>query len=227
MDLDAIEPVDYVWKGGSYYQLIQKENYYDYIIASHMIEHSTDFVGFLQDCSRLLKQGGVLRLAVPDKRYCFDHYRSTTELSEVLNNAIAQEHLQSAGNVADYYLNVVARKGQISWKNSIGAACSSLIGTGQRDDTFLHDANAVMDGIRRVKEGEYIDIHHYVFTPASFELLIYDLRILEMTDMKIIHMWNTCGNEFIVTLKKAEEKDTWNPQYRKRLLRQRCRQNRV
>lgn len=101
IDLKAIEPVDYIWKGGSYYQLIQKEHYYDYIIASHMIEHSTDFCGFLSDCSRLLKHDGILKLAIPDKRYCFDHYRTDTNLAEILNNAFAPSELQSAGCVAE------------------------------------------------------------------------------------------------------------------------------
>lgn len=227
VDLDAIEPVDYVWKAGSYHQLIQKDNYYDYIIASHMIEHSTNFVGFLQDCSKLLKKDGILRLAVPDKRYCFDHYRSTTELAEVLNNALAPSHLQSAGNVAEYYLNAVARKGCISWNRPFFAASNFFMNRQANDYAFIHDGNIATDGMHKVQEGEYIDIHHYVFTPASFELLIYDLRVLEMIDMKITHLWDTWGNEFIVTLQKEEQKTKRNPRHRQRLLRQRYKQDRV
>lgn len=224
VNLEAIEPVDYIWKGGSYYQLIQKEGYYDYIIASHMIEHSTDFCGFLKDCSKMMKKNGILRLAVPDKRYCFDRYRMTTGLAEIVNNAYKPAKLQSVGDVAEYYMNVVARKGRISWdKPFLPMFCIDR----DKDFAFLHDPNTVLSSMKRVEEGEYIDIHHYVFTPASFKLLLYDLRLLEMTDLKIVHMWNTRGNEFIVTLQKTEEKKQWNPQYRKHLLRMRDKQNRV
>lgn len=227
VDLEAIEPVDYIWKGGSYYQLIQKEHYYDYIIASHMIEHSTDFCGFLKDCSMLLKTNGILRLAVPDKRYCFDHYRMTTGLAEIVDNAQTPCMLQSVGNVAEYYMNVVMRRGSISWDKPL----FPLFGSGQMyraaEFTFVHDKDTALDGIRRVREGEYIDIHHYVFTPSSFRLLIYDLRLLELTDLKIVHMWETRRNEFIVTLQKTDERVQWNPQYRQKLLRMRDKENRV
>lgn len=224
VNLEAIEPVDYIWKGGSYYQLIQKEGYYDYIIASHMIEHSTDFCGFLNDCSKMMKKNGILRLAVPDKRYCFDCYRATTGLAEIVNNAYRPAQLQSVGAVAEFYMNVVMRKGHISWDKPFFPMfyCNR-----NKDFTFVHDYHTALSGMKRVEEGEYIDIHHYVFTPASFELLIYDLRLLEMIDLKIAHMWNTRGNEFIVTLQKTEEKIEWNPQYRQYLLRMRDKQNRI
>ena len=227
VNLEEIEPVDYIWKGGSYYELIRKDNYYDYIIASHMIEHSTNFCGFLNDCSKLLKQNGILRLAVPDKRYCFDHYRMTTGLAEVVDNAHMPDRLQSVGNVAEYYMNVVKRKGSLSWEKPFLPIVNDIMNHRTEDFTFVHDRNTALDGMKRVGKGEYIDIHHYVFTPASFELLIHDLRLLEMIDLKITHMWDTKGNEFIVTLQKTEEEPEWNPQYRRRLLRIRDKQNRV
>ena len=227
VNLEEIEPVDYIWKGGSYYELIRKDNYYDYIIASHMIEHSTNFCGFLNDCSKLLKQNGILRLAVPDKRYCFDHYRMTTGLAEVVDNAYMPDRLQSVGNVAEYYMNVVKRKGSLSWEKPFLPIANEIMNHRTEDFTFVHDRNTALDGMKRVGKGEYIDIHHYVFTPASFELLIHDLRLLEMIDLKITHMWDTKGNEFIVTLQKTEEEPEWNPQYRRRLLRIRDKQNRV
>lgn len=227
VDLSAIEHVDYIWKGGSYYDLIQKDNFYDYIIASHMIEHSTNFALFLQDCSKMLKKDGILRLAVPDKRYCFDHYRSTTSLAEVLNNVYAPDDLQSVGYVAEYYMNVVTYKKRISWNKPLLSVDKFNGNWKDKNFAFIHDSNTVLDGIRRVRSGEYIDIHHYVFTPASFELMIYDLRLLEIIDMKIAHMWKTKGNEFVVTLQKTEEKQQWNPQYRKKLIRMCDKQNRV
>ena len=75
LNLDNIEEVDYVWRGEPLDELIDKTEVYDYIIASHVIEHSTDIIGFLQQCSKLLKPTGVLSLIIPDKRYCFDYLR--------------------------------------------------------------------------------------------------------------------------------------------------------
>lgn len=224
VNLDAIEEVDYVWKGGSYLELIQKPGFYDYIVASHMIEHTTDFLGFLEDCSRLLKPDGVLKLAVPDKRYCFDHYRDVTGLSQVLNNAYNPAGLHSPGRVAEYLTNVVKRKDKISWEKPRLPwlnRCDSAY-------TFIHSREEVKETVRRVREEQlYVDIHHYVFTPAAFELLIYDLRILGLTDLKIEKNYGTIGNEFIVALRRTQDKEQEDLRTRKKLLRKRSRQNRI
>ena len=82
--LDNIEEVDYIWNGEDYSQLIGKAGYYDYIIGCHMIEHTTDLISFLEQCSILLKDDGVLSLAVPHKYYEFDCYRECTGLARVL-----------------------------------------------------------------------------------------------------------------------------------------------
>lgn len=45
-----------------------EDNSVDEILASHVLEHFTreGGIGFLMECYRILKPGGVLRLAVPD-----------------------------------------------------------------------------------------------------------------------------------------------------------------
>lgn len=223
VDIDAIEEVDYVWKGGSYYQLIGKKEYYDYIIASHMIEHTTDFLGFLQDCFNLLKPDGILRLAVPDKRYCFDHFRDVTGLAEVINNYYQPSALQSVGSVAEYHLNVVKYKDNISWCRPAGTEESS-----DKHYVFVHsvdDAKRIMRLVHEKKE--YRDIHHYVFTPLSFELLIMDLRILELLNLEIVEMTEPEGNEFIVTMKKSNRQYTVDPEYRKQLIKRRNQENKI
>lgn len=53
MPIENIEPVDYVWSGEPIDKLINKPNHYDYIIASHVIEHLPDMLSWLQQCSNL------------------------------------------------------------------------------------------------------------------------------------------------------------------------------
>jgi 2-polyprenyl-3-methyl-5-hydroxy-6-metoxy-1,4-benzoquinol methylase len=76
--VENIEEVDFVWDGRPYTKLIGRRHIYDWIIASHVLERTTDLIGFLNDCDSLLKKAGVLSLAVPDKRYSFDHFRPIT-----------------------------------------------------------------------------------------------------------------------------------------------------
>ena len=60
VDLDNIEEVDFVWDGHPYSDLTGKTKHYDWIIASHVIEHTPDLIGFLVECDSILKDDGVL-----------------------------------------------------------------------------------------------------------------------------------------------------------------------
>lgn len=56
----------------------------DFVVANHVLEHLVDPIRFLDQCHDLLKPGGVLFLAVPDKRAIFDHKRRRTTLEDVI-----------------------------------------------------------------------------------------------------------------------------------------------
>jgi len=47
----------------------------DFVVASHVIEHVPDLVGWLSDIHAALRVGGVLALVIPDKRFTFDLHR--------------------------------------------------------------------------------------------------------------------------------------------------------
>ncbi|MEQ9813182.1 MAG: methyltransferase domain-containing protein [Azospirillaceae bacterium] len=51
------------------------EGHFDYLVASHVIEHLPDPIRWLQGARRLLKPGGHLWLAVPNRRFTFDVLR--------------------------------------------------------------------------------------------------------------------------------------------------------
>lgn len=71
----------------------------DFVIASHLLEHLPDPLGFLLDCHRVLRESGVLLLIVPDKNYTFDRDREITPLSHIIDDfknntrTIDEEHL--------------------------------------------------------------------------------------------------------------------------------------
>jgi len=56
----------------------------DFVIANHFIEHCQNPVLTLQNLFRVLKPGGVLYLAVPDKRFTFDVDRPCTTAEHVM-----------------------------------------------------------------------------------------------------------------------------------------------
>ena len=58
----------------------------DFIIANHVLEHVTDPIGSMTEWHRILKPGGILLIAVPDKRFTFDQDRERTPLSHLIED---------------------------------------------------------------------------------------------------------------------------------------------
>jgi SAM-dependent methyltransferase len=58
----------------------------DFVVANHMLEHTEDPIGAIRSHVRVLRPGGVLFLALPDRRFTFDVVRDRTPLEHVLRD---------------------------------------------------------------------------------------------------------------------------------------------
>ena len=60
-----------------------EDNYFDVVYHSHVLEHftKTDAKMFLMECSRVLKPGGIIRIAVPDLERIAREYIKDLELA--------------------------------------------------------------------------------------------------------------------------------------------------
>ena len=192
VNIDNIEEVDFVWQGESYAKLTGKSKHYDWIISSHSIEHTPDLIGFLNDCDAILKEDGVLSLAIPDKRYCFDHYRPITGLSKVIDNHFKKSTIHSPGNVAEFFLNMVSNNGTTAWNEDINGSYK-----------FIHSKEQAVKFMNSVvNENAYYDVHAWCFVPHSFRLMIHDLFSLDLIALQEVDFYPTYGCEFYITLGK-------------------------
>lgn len=188
--LDRIEEVDFVWRGQTYLELTERPKFYDWIIASHVIEHTPDLIAFLADCDSILKDTGVLSLVIPDKRYEFDRFRPITGLARIVDAHLAGHKIHTAGAAAEYFMNVVTKAGLHSWD----------AGTPGEYD-FVHSAQLARDMIREVREsGAYLDVHNWCFVPHSFRLLMADLYTLGYIKLREVDFHPVEGHEFYMTL---------------------------
>jgi SAM-dependent methyltransferase len=55
----------------------------DFVIASHFLEHCQDPIRAVGNMLRVLKAGGILYMAIPDKRYTFDRDRPVTPIEHL------------------------------------------------------------------------------------------------------------------------------------------------
>ncbi len=190
VDIDSIEEVDFIWQGERYLELTGSAKQYEWIIASHVIEHTPDLIGFLNDCDTVLKDDGVISLAVPDKRYCFDHFRPLAGISTIIDGHTQELVDHTQGTVAEYYLNVVSRSKEIAW------ACGAV-----GDYKFLYSHNEALQKIKQAAEDDaYVDVHAWCFVPHSFRLMIRDLFDLGFIPFKEVGFHSTEGCEFFITL---------------------------
>lgn len=192
--LENIEDVDFVWRGESYAELTGKRNYYDWIIASHVIEHVPNLVGFINGCDEILNGQGVLSLAVPDVRFCFDHFRPISGLSKVIDAHYQNHTVHTPGSIAEFNLNLVERDHEPGW------AENTLL----RDEyTFRNSREAVVELLNDAPARDrYVDCHAWCFTPHSFRLLMQDVFDLGLIAMREIGFFPSEGCEFYIALSR-------------------------
>ena len=74
----------------------------DFVIANHVLEHCEDPLGAVGNFVRVLKPGGVLYMAVPDKRYTFDKDRPLTPLDHLRRHHRDGPGWSRAGHYDEY-----------------------------------------------------------------------------------------------------------------------------
>lgn len=195
-----IEEVDLLGSAGDIAELVASRfggKRFDYVVSSHNFEHLPDPIRFLQGCEKVLKPGGVLSLAVPDRRFCFDYYRPATELSEWLDAHHQQRTRPTPGQVF---------RGE-ALRSQLGGVGAWAPGTMQppTPEERLDGAYALWASLTESGGGgDYVDAHCSAFTPASFELLITDLRFLGLLRLEVVEVTGPNGCEFYAHMRNPE-----------------------
>ena len=193
-DIDAIVPIDYASGGRSIKDTVGDDAPFDYVIASHVIEHVPDLIGWLADVGSVLTAEGVLSLAIPDHRHCFDVLRTPTTVAEVVEAQLLGATVPSPRQVFDHHVSARSWHGQIAW-------C---------DDAPLEELQAVhpeaeaLERATAAASGTYDGVHCWVFTPRSFVDLFAALHRLQLVPFDVVSCSPTEGGEFFAVLRPAE-----------------------
>ena len=189
VDVSAIEDVDYVLTPGVPLATGIDERF-DLVLASHVLEHSTSLIDFVNDCAGLLNPGGTLALILPDKRFCFDRFRERSSLGAVIDAATAKRRTHSVGALTEYALYATRRGGSIAW------------GPAQRGRyEWVHGFDTARDLVAASDDETYVDIHRWVFTPHHLRLLLRDLAELDHVGIHESFFHDTVGFEFFINLR--------------------------
>jgi len=202
VDISLIEDVDFVWNGEAIHSTVNGQKF-DFVLASHVVEHSVNFVQFLNDIGKALAENGKIILMVPDKRYCFDLLQPLTDTAKILSDharsasvhtmeAMYREHSHV---YVDYKEHVLFRKENIyAW----GQGSVESLKFGNNDPIRWYAGI-----LANMKATEYIDSHEYYFTPTSFLMIVEELNFLGLIQMKVATLTRARGCEFFVVLEPS------------------------
>lgn len=197
-DMSLVEEVDYVGSATEIANIIPKADHgtFDYIVSSHNFEHLPNPIKFLQGCAKILKPGGLLSMAVPDRRGCFDYFRPNTQLGDWLDAYVADRDRPTARQVFDL------KSQQAIFELGGFKAPGFRVGEDRKLVTLLGDLResyAVYSQSRA--DDSYQDSHCTVMTPASLELLLSDIRHLGLASFRIEEISTPNHHEFYVKLR--------------------------
>lgn len=193
VDIDKVVSVDFVI-ADSYEESLKNVEKFDYVVNCHVLEHIPNPIHFFNDISKCLCEEGKLIMMVPDKRYCFDHYRENSSFS--LMYAVYKNYIDNKVQVIDsVYNGTYFTKASIYWD-------IELSNEYKKADYFDVNLNAI-DG----KFANSFDGHFWTFTDVSFLKIILDITRSKLFPFEILQfqpsLINT--NEFGVILKKNEK----------------------
>lgn len=200
IDCDNIVDVHHVWGDDTLSKAVGAVDRFDYVIASHVIEHVPDLLGWLKEVTAVLKPGGVLSLAVPDKRFTFDLLREPSTRRDVLDAYLQQARRPSVQDVSEHYLKSVFVDPIEAWAGTLDVAhLQRCIGE--------DDASGV---IKIAEDGGYVDVHVWVFTADTFIELIRYFIELNLLALEVARFVPTQPDslEFFVTLRKKHRART-------------------
>ena len=166
---------------------------YDWVMASHVIEHVPDLIGWLDQVADLVVDGGNLVLAVPDRRYCFDAHRPSTTIGQMLQAHDLGESVPSVRAVYDYMRSRIEVGSVELWQA----------------DPPTYEARRfpldhVLQQVERARAGEYVDSHVWTFTPQTILEQLIELRELDLSSWLVKDLRPTRKNslEFYLVLER-------------------------
>lgn len=197
-DTDDIVNIDYVINAGSTLSESVQGKTFDYVVASHVIEHIPNIIGWLNDIGKTLKPNGVLSLVIPDKRFTFDVNRHLSVTGELLNAHLLNITSATPKMIYDHYIGFHHINSHDAWSGEVDGVMT------KPDDDRI---NYAIDKVNTTLDGNYIDAHLYTFTPASFFEIMRQITVLGLISYEVESFSDTQDGEyeFFVSLRKSDK----------------------
>jgi predicted SAM-dependent methyltransferase len=148
------------------------DNSFDFVLASHVLEHLANPLKAINRWRRLLKNGGFMVIVVPDKRFTFDHKRNVTTINHILED----------------YENNVNENDTTHLYEVINLHDEKMDNTGEDRAHFVN---------RILNNNENRTVHHHVFIPENVRQLMEEsrMKVLYVRNFLPFHIIAICKKE--------------------------------
>ena len=91
----------------------------DFVIANHFLEHSENTILTFENLLRVVKKGGILYLAIPNKEKTFDINRKSTTIEHLLDEYENGSEKNTQSHYEDFVYNACKTKEEKKFKNKV------------------------------------------------------------------------------------------------------------
>ena len=161
------------------------ERRFDDAVASHVIEHVPDFVGWLWNIWSVVKEKSVVSLAIPHAERTFD----------------ARRRQSSFGDAAEAYLGAFKRPSPAQ----IIDAQTGIAAFHDKPNPLktAFEAFRLANHVRQT--GHYVDMHCWVFTPDSWREILRTMETYGLLGFELLDVIDHGSDEFLVHLAKRPD----------------------
>ncbi|OEU67827.1 MAG: hypothetical protein BA863_01835 [Desulfovibrio sp. S3730MH75] len=93
-----------------YYAFID-DNAFDFVVSSHVLEHTCNPGRVIEEWIRIVKQNGIVYMVVPDKNFCFDRKRHLTTIEHLMKDFHDKTGIVAFEHYDDFFTNTQHEEG--------------------------------------------------------------------------------------------------------------------
>jgi Methyltransferase domain len=196
--------VDFVWVPGEPLKQCAPDGMeYDYAIASHVMEHVPNPIGWLNDILSVVKVGGKVAIFLPQRQYTFDCFRQETQFYQLVQWWMEQPSVPTPGQLLDFMSNSIAvySGNPPAWDKN---------GQAHDADRAYTDSDALSMSTHVYHTGQYVDAHCSVWNSKTFEGIFRRLIDNDLLNVSI-DLVKDEQSEFMAIMTKLGEPERLPP----------------
>mgnify|MGYP000698087419 CR=1 FL=1 len=118
VNYELINDVDFVLIDGDFQKTLTSYGDYkfDYIISSHVIEHTTSVISYCKMLETHLKEDGIAIMAIPNKLTCFDFFKPLSTTADAISNFENKKSKHSNHKIRTMLINNIHINGKDGWE---------------------------------------------------------------------------------------------------------------